>query len=945
MDKDIVLVFSDAPDATKRSNYFKRFINKLTHSPTSYLFFCFILPFLLMRIIYFAVGIAPGRDGSVLVLDLNGQYVYFYEALRNVIHGDNSLLYSFSRALGGEFIGIFAYYVASPFAWLVALFPRGMMLEALLFIFLLKTGFCGFSFGFYLHKTSRHINKTHIVTFSTMYALCSYAIVQQHNSMWIDALIWLPIITYAIEELIKKGHYKLFVISLSIMLMSHYYIGYMVCIYVALYFFYYLFATKNNNLINEKMHMLKSLLRIGIFSLIAIGVAAIVIFGAYYSLQFGKNTFSTPSWDFTFRYDLLDLTAKVLPGAYDTVRPEGLPVIYCGTLVLLLLPAYYLSKNISLKEKVLSSSLLAFFLMSFTLKPLDTVWHGFQVPNWLNYRYSFIFSFLLLVIAYKAFGEIRKISSKVFLFSGTALIFLTVILQKFEFENFVLAPNEEHIIQYAKGRIDTLRTVWFTIIAVIALCAIMYAFKKSKTPKQRRKASKILLVVVCFEMLLNGIINITALDMDVIFSKSSSYNGYFEKIQPVVTEIQEKDTSFYRMEKTHHRKSNDNMTLKINGLSGSTSTLNKETIMFLSNMGYASKSHWSKYLGGNPVNDSILGVKYIVFQNDQPSNYSTYNENQAVKAVMQELYTVAAQDESYTVYQNPFALSLAYSVSDNVKNMPLVTQNQDGKTVVIELSPFERLNQMLSAMTGKKVTVFVPVDIDDSDYSNTKKSTVAGHAKYAVSTPGSESSVTMNLTSPIDGFLFFYAPSEYPRETSFYVNNVKFGDFMAKESNRIKSMGHFSAGESVSVKLTLSGDNLDLKNGKPYFYYLDVNELKETFEILSSVQYQIESYTGNSFNGHITTIKKNSVVQTTIPYDEGWRIFVDGKQVPIYKTFDALIAFDIDADGKHYVEIEYKPAVIYKGAFVSLVSVALFSAICAVGYIVKKKKLKKNKTV
>ena len=95
--------------------------------------------------------------------------------------------------------------------------------------------------------------------------------------------------------------------------------------------------------------MLKSLLRIGIFSLIAIGIAAIVIFGAYYSLQFGKNAFSTPSWDFTFRYDLLDLTAKVLPGAYDTVRPEGVPVIYCGTLVLLLLPAYYLSKNISLK--------------------------------------------------------------------------------------------------------------------------------------------------------------------------------------------------------------------------------------------------------------------------------------------------------------------------------------------------------------------------------------------------------------------------------------------------------------------------------------------------------------------------------------------------------------------------------------------------------------------
>ena len=155
------------------------------------------------------------------------------------MRGDSELLYSFSRALGGEFVGIFAYYVASPFAWLVAIFPQGKILEALLLIFLLKTGLCGFTFGFYLHKTSRRIKRTHIVMFSTMYALCSYAIEHQHNSMWIDALIWLPKITYAVEELIKKGHYKLFVVSLAIMLMSQYYIGYMVCIYVAMYFFYY----------------------------------------------------------------------------------------------------------------------------------------------------------------------------------------------------------------------------------------------------------------------------------------------------------------------------------------------------------------------------------------------------------------------------------------------------------------------------------------------------------------------------------------------------------------------------------------------------------------------------------------------------------------------------------------------------------------------------------
>ena len=184
----------------------KKVINKLFFGEKSYLWLCFGVPIAIMYVIYLALGIHPFGDASVLVLDLNAQYVYFYEALRECIPGDQSLLYSFSRQLGGEFMGIYAYYLASPLSYIVALFPKGKILEALLSIFLLKTGLCGVSFGFYLHKTTKPEDrkKTSIIAFSIMYALCAYAIVHQNNSMWIDALIWLPILTYSIEELIKR---------------------------------------------------------------------------------------------------------------------------------------------------------------------------------------------------------------------------------------------------------------------------------------------------------------------------------------------------------------------------------------------------------------------------------------------------------------------------------------------------------------------------------------------------------------------------------------------------------------------------------------------------------------------------------------------------------------------------------------------------------------------
>ena len=150
-----------------------------------YLLFAFLVPAAVMYLLYVAMKIFPFGDGSVLILDLNGQYVYFFEALRNFVHGDASLLYSFSRALGGEFMGIYAYYLASPLSYIVALFPQERILEALLCLFLLKTGGCGLTFGYYLHKTSKKLNKISIICFSMFYALSAYCIVQQHNTMWI----------------------------------------------------------------------------------------------------------------------------------------------------------------------------------------------------------------------------------------------------------------------------------------------------------------------------------------------------------------------------------------------------------------------------------------------------------------------------------------------------------------------------------------------------------------------------------------------------------------------------------------------------------------------------------------------------------------------------------------------------------------------------------------
>ena len=191
-----------------------------------FLLTAFVLPALIMWMIYIAMEVYPFGTSSVLVLDLNGQYVYFFEDLRKKVLEGGTFLYTWTRSMGGEFMGIFAYYLASPFSFLIALFPENHITEGLLLIILLKTGSMGASMAYYLNE-SRPTKKLNILIFSTCYALSSYAVVMANNTMWIDNLILLPLVALGIERLITKKQFKLFVFSLSMALLTSFYIGYM----------------------------------------------------------------------------------------------------------------------------------------------------------------------------------------------------------------------------------------------------------------------------------------------------------------------------------------------------------------------------------------------------------------------------------------------------------------------------------------------------------------------------------------------------------------------------------------------------------------------------------------------------------------------------------------------------------------------------------------------
>ena len=142
----------------------------------------------------------------------------------------------------------------------------------------------------------------------------------------------------------------------------------------------------------------------------------------------------------------------------------------------------------------------------------------------------------------------------------------------------------------------------------------------------------------------------------------------------------------------------------------------------------------------------------------------------------------------------------------------------------------------------------------------------------------------------------------------------------------------------MRISMTVAQKEIYVKADVPCLFYLDMDAFKSAIEKLSKVQYQIESYTESSFDGSISTLNANQTILTTIPYDEGWNIYLDGERVDYYKTLNALIAFDIEDSGEHTLTMKYMPKAFVIGAACSIVCILLFVLLCVFDVVLKKKK-------
>ncbi len=860
-------------------------------------FAVFAIPFAIMYIVYAVFKVHPFGENSVLVLDLNGQYVYFYEAFRDNFWGEGSFIYNWSRNLSGEMFGIFAYYLASPFMLIICLLPRTCMCGAIELMQLAKIGAAGVTFAFFLKKTSgeKQTRFASLAAFSTMYALCSYMVVELMDPMWLDGLVYLPLICWGVRRLIDDRVMLPYIIPLALMFIAHFYIGYMVGIFTLLYFICYSFSHEGRIL---PKGWLGACGRFAFGTFTALMLSMWVLIPVYKSLSLGKLEFSEPDFTIRTQFTLLEFASKMFPLSYDTVRPEGLPMIYSGIMSVILLPLFFLNSKISMKEKVSKGLLLLATVVIMYIAPIDIAMHGFQVPNWLPYRYSFVFSFFLLAVAYRAFQNLDGITTKELGCVFFGLLVFVGYLDSQGFEHFTKLTTEK----VGENTSYTIQGVWFSLIAVGVGYLMLYLIKKYNS----RIVCMIFCGLVCIELFANSYDTIVKADKDVGYSTYTSWQQYMIDLRSTVQTLKAYDTSpFYRSESTHHRMVCDPIGSGYYGISHSSSTMNTPALLALQRLGFAYGGNYTKYQGATYITDAILGIKYLFNWEDGTQVFEKVPEDYEQVLTMEDTGTGIA------IYENPYALSLGFAANEMMKSFTFDENN-----------PFANQNNLLNYTIGVDEQTFVdymeriyPEQIDTVNLSTVGVSNQ--HTKYYFTNSSiGECHEDFVFTMSSTAHLYMYFPTMYERKVNIWVahndtfaeEDDKFefiGYFFEGDDYSILDLGEYPEGESVRVRVSIPTDPGEAYWSDTYFYTFNKDAFVGAIDKISRNQWNITEFDDTYLEGEIT-LKQGQMMFTTIPYEEGWTIKVDGKTVEPTVIDGTFIGVEMPA-GTHTVSMRFLP--------------------------------------
>ena len=833
-----------------------------------------LIPSMMILTIFLLFTITPFGNRTWLTIDLGQQYVDFFSYYRDtLLHHPEQFFYSFSKSIGGEMVSLWAYYLMSPFNLLFLLIPTSKIAMGVSLLIFLKLVLSTVSFAVLLDVKFKHRDWTSLL-FALSYGFMSYLSANQLNVMWLDALIGLPLIILGVDALLKHRNPLYYVIPLSITILSNYYTGYMICLFLGLYFPYaYLAASDSFSWKN----FAKQFSRFIFYSLISVGLIMVILLPTFYSLLGSKGTATTISWSFKSEYNPLLMLSKLFIGSFDFHEMQkGYPNIFVGSLALFSFLCYFKEKKIALSQRLYALIITIILLISFNIEMFDKLWHAGQLPNWYSYRFSFLFSFWMVFLGYqwalkKTTVGIRETFVYFFLALGAGI-------------GFILFPQD-----YLQGWQIALG---FGLSMGILYCLILIGHGK-------RTHHKFLISFVVIELLLNSIITLSRLG----YVMDSEFTAYQSSLANWSTGLRPAENEFYRSEKTILRSKNDSLQVPTYGVSHFSSTFEKETERFFEAMGVRQGTAYANYSNGTLLTDALLGIKHTFIETTE----ATYNERWERKD-LENLPTITTFDEGRIV-TNTNALSIAYPMKAILKSMKVPTNH-----------PITMQNQLANALSGttspKNIFSRVPYE---TSFGNINGSPIV-YQRIQFEDNAQLGTITLTFTPETDDPIYLEMSGTMDEEDlEMTLNGEPYAFYPVQSKPVLLSIAKNQKGQMQTLQIIVKSDGFEFS--KLNLYSLNISLLNERLEQTKAQELKLETFSTTHFSGTMEVLE-DSTVLTTIPYSTGWKIWVDGQEVETYKILDSLLGFTI-SKGTHHIEYRYTTPFLLEGSLVSIASLLL----------------------
>ena len=911
----------------------------------------FCLPVIGMLVVMMIAGVVPFGQKSMLYSDMYHQYFPFFKAFREALLSGDSLLYTWSVGMGMDYLGLISYYLASPLYLLSVFVPESWVLPAFSMMVPIKLGLASLFFAIFLKKMF-HRDDLSISLFGCFYALCAWALAYQWNVMWLDSFALLPLVALGTVSLLREKKFVLYTVTLFLSIYSNYYIGFFTCIFVLLLFICYQICR-----CRSVGRFFSDLCRIALFSVIAIGMTAILSLPALAALQdtqssvnkfpdsFSVNivtgeavTAAKNAWSaykdakeagtgfLSLTGHFLGAVAKSFPPLLEGMRKvagnmnggivpsykEGLPNLYCGVGTIILAFLFLTAKRVKLRDKICSVVVLVFLMLSFIIRQLDYIWHGFHFTNMIPYRFSFLYSFILLYMAYRAFTMRQRFKAWQFIAAGILSIGIMLCSDN-RTEPVFLAYNGVFFLLYMAvflyARWDQPLPAHLPKKKRMPHLRILSAARRSR----RMYANIVLAAVMGAELILN----LVNFGVNFSYPGISNYPTGTESTASMIRYMKEReeDNLFYRAEVTHSQTLNDGALNSYNGITTFTSSANVKVTEFMKALGYGAKNTYNRYCfeESSPVANLFLSLKYMIERNGQVEDNSYFNE-------------VYHYNSVYLLENNAY-LPLGFLAESELAELPF-----DAST-----GAFAFQNQLFAAATGISADVWnripsqwltiVPKDVEIKTQNN-------GYCTY---TAGSSGERKLTYTYNIADTGFMCLDITMPSRNSYTV--YKNGSYLYSESISLPqtiAVSDVKPGDVVEVRVTCKAD--ENSNMTINAALLNDNVFRAGYDILNASTLELTSFSNTKVEGTIRC-DRDGLLYTSIPQNGNWSATVDGEEAEIVLVGDAMVALNL-TEGTHTVTFTYHNEAFSLGWKVTLVFALIFAGITFAVYYPRYKKRK-----